>query len=225
MFLSGLRDPYCDIYRLTFRSDNHGPEEVDAVCRTLHEEAFAVWLNYNLEQQKTDLDLFLSTLNIDRRTVIDTWLNLESYRLFVPASAEFVARQLFFCEIRVLLSVVGNASLLLGSADPDPEASGSIGTAPVRTPLSACAVRCRDSISPLSAREQEVFTLLACGKTTKEIAATLFISAATVNQHRKHISKKLGIHSTCELVACAVARRSGVCRLLLRGSPFRLAAD
>ncbi len=42
------------------------------------------------------------------------------------------------------------------------------------------------------------------GKTSKQIASALNLSVFTVSNHRKHICKKLGLHSTAQLVAFAV---------------------
>jgi len=55
----------------------------------------------------------------------------------------------------------------------------------------------------LSPREQQVFALIGKGKTTKEIAAILSLSTATIGNHRKSICSKLDIHSTAELVSRA----------------------
>ncbi len=52
----------------------------------------------------------------------------------------------------------------------------------------------------LSPRQQQVFDLIGKGKTTKEIAAILNLSTATIGNHRKSICRKLDIHSTAELV-------------------------
>ena len=62
--------------------------------------------------------------------------------------------------------------------------------------------------SPLSAREREVLQLVAEGKTTKEVAAVLFISFKTVESHRQRIMAKLDIHETASLVRYAI--RSGL---------------
>ncbi|MBN1932957.1 MAG: response regulator transcription factor [Desulfobacterales bacterium] len=56
----------------------------------------------------------------------------------------------------------------------------------------------------LTPREQEIMRLLAEGYPTKEIADKLFISPKTVENHRANIMKKLGLHSTMELVRYAV---------------------
>ncbi len=60
---------------------------------------------------------------------------------------------------------------------------------------------------PLSPREREVLQLVAEGKTTKEIAATLGISFKTAESHRSRIMAKLDIHETAGLVRYAVRNR------------------
>ncbi len=60
----------------------------------------------------------------------------------------------------------------------------------------------------LTAREKQVLRLVGEGKTNREIAAALQISAWTVANHRKHICAKLGVHSTAGLVAWGAGTRS-----------------
>lgn len=55
-------------------------------------------------------------------------------------------------------------------------------------------------VEDLSAREREVFVLLARGYRTSEIGRELFISAHTVRKHAKLIFRKLGVHSQIELM-------------------------
>ena len=56
----------------------------------------------------------------------------------------------------------------------------------------------------LSAREREIVQLLAEGKSSKEVAATLDISVKTAETHRANIMRKLEMHSVSELVRYAV---------------------
>jgi DNA-binding NarL/FixJ family response regulator len=58
--------------------------------------------------------------------------------------------------------------------------------------------------SRLSSREREVVQLVAEGKTNKEIAVILSMSAKTAETHRSHIMSKLDLHSVAELVLYAV---------------------
>jgi len=65
----------------------------------------------------------------------------------------------------------------------------------------------RGSSSPiekLSDREFEVFKLIGDGKSTREIAAQLGISAKTVDVHRGHIKEKLELKDATSLVRHAV---------------------
>jgi len=58
----------------------------------------------------------------------------------------------------------------------------------------------------LTRRELEVLEKIGQGKTSRQIAETLNLSVFTVNNHRKHICKKIGLHSTAQLVAFAVTQ-------------------
>lgn len=55
----------------------------------------------------------------------------------------------------------------------------------------------------LTERESQLLQLLAQGKTTKEIATVLDLTCSTVSSHRKHLCRKMGVHSTAELIAHA----------------------
>lgn len=63
----------------------------------------------------------------------------------------------------------------------------------------------------LSAREREVLQMFAEGKTTKEIAAQLQVSAKTIESHRKQVMDKLNLHSIAELTKYAI--REGLTEL------------
>ncbi|WP_426061505.1 response regulator transcription factor [Hymenobacter sp. B1770] len=61
------------------------------------------------------------------------------------------------------------------------------------------------SFSTLTAREREVLRRLALGLSAPEIAAELFLSAATVETHRRNLRRKLGIRTSYELTEYARA--------------------
>jgi|SRR5208283_1566071 len=56
----------------------------------------------------------------------------------------------------------------------------------------------------LSTRELEVLQLIVNGKSNKDIATVLGLSANTVAVHRANIMQALGIHNTAELVVYAI---------------------
>ncbi len=59
---------------------------------------------------------------------------------------------------------------------------------------------------PLTPREREVLQLVAEGKTSKEVAGFLGISAKTVESHRARILKKLDAPNTAGIVRYAIRR-------------------
>ena len=64
-----------------------------------------------------------------------------------------------------------------------------------------------DNSNELSARECEILTAVAKGKTNKEIADEFNLSIHTVISHRKNISHKLGINSIASLTIYAVMNK------------------
>ncbi len=65
------------------------------------------------------------------------------------------------------------------------------------------AVSTDDPVAILSRRESEIFTLVVMGLSNESLAKRLSISIKTVETHRASINRKLGVHSTAELVRFA----------------------
>ncbi len=79
-----------------------------------------------------------------------------------------------------------------------------------RTELAATGetVRRRDpsTIDALTPQELQIALLLAAGRTTREAAATLFLSPKTIEYHLRHVYQKLDIHSREELARALETR-------------------
>lgn len=86
--------------------------------------------------------------------------------------------------------------------------SPAIAGAVVKQSLGRLGSKLRPQQAKLSKREREVLQLIAEGKSTKEIAARLYVSVKTVETHRKQIMDRLGIYSVAELTKYAI--REGV---------------
>lgn len=63
----------------------------------------------------------------------------------------------------------------------------------------------------ISGREREILQLVAEGRSSQEMAASLFVSVKTIETHRKQIMNKLNLHSIAELTKYAI--REGVTSL------------
>jgi len=64
----------------------------------------------------------------------------------------------------------------------------------------------KPTLDGLTAREQEVLSLLAEGAANDRIAESLVISPKTVERHRENIMHKLNLHSRSELVRYAIRK-------------------
>ena len=119
VYLSSLRDTNRDRY------EHHGfalmfsEEESDRTLRRSHALTFAQWLRCSLEQQKADLDLYLSGLDSDKKTVVEAWLRLTPYRHLVPGTVRKAERELYLSDLETLLTLLKNE---YGVSSPDPDA-------------------------------------------------------------------------------------------------------
>ncbi len=96
--------------------------------------------------------------------------------------------------VHAIRAVLANQSYL------SPEITGAVIDDVVRgAPVSDDAASLR-----LSNREREVLQLLAEGKSAREIAQSLHVSVKTIDTHRRHIMKKLNLHSVAELTKYAI---------------------
>ena len=59
-------------------------------------------------------------------------------------------------------------------------------------------------IDQLTSREREILTMIADGKSNKEIATALNLSVYTVESHRGSVMEKLNLHNTGDIVRFAI---------------------
>ena len=108
VYLSAVRDPNSGRYEHHGLALVHGDDEADRALRRSHIQTFSEWLCLNLEQQKTDLVLYLSALMDERRRVIETWLRLQPFRMMIPSSATKAETELYQSDFRILLGLLKN---------------------------------------------------------------------------------------------------------------------
>ena len=108
VYLSSLRAPNTGRYEHHGLAMMFGEAQADKALRKTHSDAFNEWLNYSLEQQKADLDLYLSAQQADKREVIENWAALMPYRYFLPASAREMERNLYIIDLEALLAMLKN---------------------------------------------------------------------------------------------------------------------
>jgi DNA-binding NarL/FixJ family response regulator len=102
-------------------------------------------------------------------------------------------------ELPVLLRAVMRGETYLSPAISKQVVDGYLGR-------SASPVTPGDGATPdvLTSRQREILQLVAEGKSTKEVAQMLDVSAKTVETHRGQIMERLGIHDLAGLVRYAI---------------------
>jgi len=118
-YLCSLRDANTGVYQHYGLSQIFGDQAANEALCTSHQQVFAEWLSFDLEQQKADLDLYLAGLEGNRRIIVETWLRLAPYRSLVPSSAREVERELYVRDLEILLELLRSE---YGVASPDPDA-------------------------------------------------------------------------------------------------------
>jgi DNA-binding NarL/FixJ family response regulator len=132
--------------------------------------------------------------NTDRRYIAEAFkAGVRGYILKVSSIVELV---------EAILSVAGNNGFL------DPKISDALLYEHGEDTSTSPSV---NGQKLLSEREKEVLRLMAEGKNNHEIAAALDIKAKTIESHRRHISRKLGMSNIAELTRYAI--REGISSL------------
>jgi hypothetical protein len=119
VYLTSLRNHNNGVYEHHGLAMVFGDDVANRALQEAHQNAFAEWLNYSLEQQKADLDLYLSSLSTNKRTIVETWLKLTPYQNLAPAAIMDMERELYVADLRALLDLLRNE---YGVASPTPAA-------------------------------------------------------------------------------------------------------
>jgi len=119
VYLASLRNSVTGKYEHHGLALVFGDDEARKALRKSHAKAFAEWLAFNLEQQKADLDLYLSPVAADKQSIVRNWLNIKTYKTFVPSSATTVEKRLYTADIEALIALLKNE---YGGGAPDREA-------------------------------------------------------------------------------------------------------
>jgi len=115
---------------------------------------------------------------------------------FRAGASGYVLKQSASDELRAAIdSVLANKRFLSKKIDPE-----------VREAVEHEWFRPEGYSSDLTGRQREILVLLAEGRTTRHIAQQLNISMKTVEFHKANITRKLGVHTTSDLIKFALAQ-------------------
>jgi len=139
-----------------------------------------------IRERDPKVRVIVLSMHSDRQFVI------EAFRAGVRA---YILKDVPFEDLRRVVRSVHDGNLELSPAITDI----------VITDLTHLASHDESSVySILSARERQVLQMIAEGRSTKEIAGDLHLSAKTIESHRKQVMTKLDIHTVAGLTRYAI---------------------
>jgi DNA-binding NarL/FixJ family response regulator len=115
---------------------------------------------------------------------------------FAAGASGYLLKESAFEEMVVALNAVANGQTYLSPTIAEVVVRNSV----ERWLPESAAPRHRK----ISSREREILQLVAEGKSSREIAASLYVSVKTIETHRKQIMNKLSLHSVAELTKYAI---------------------
>ena len=116
--------------------------------------------------------------------------------LSMPGRSGFVVKEAAPAELEIALRAAVNGRTFLS-----PQVSGP--------QLHAARKPAGNGADTLPRRQREILVALGAGRTTKQIAADLGISAKTVETHRARIMETLGCRNSTELLRMALRLHDG----------------
>jgi hypothetical protein len=114
VYVSSLRNPNNGRYEHHGLALIFGEEDANKALKKSHLQIFDEWLTFNLEQQVSDLALYLAALPDPRATVIENWIKLSPYRNLIPASVRGVERRLYIKDLTKVLEVLKSEGAAAG---------------------------------------------------------------------------------------------------------------
>ena len=146
-----------------------------------------------IHQDCPEVKVIVLSMRSDSRAVLEA---------FAAGASAYLLKEAAFEEVVVALKVVMQGKTYLSPA---------IAHLVVRNSVEHWSTSSGQMGRGISGREREILQLVAEGRSSKEMAASLYVSVKTIETHRKQIMDKLNLHSIAELTKYAI--REGVTSL------------
>jgi DNA-binding NarL/FixJ family response regulator len=146
-----------------------------------------------IQQDCPEVKVIVLSMRSDSRAVLEA---------FAAGASAYLLKEAAFEEVVVALKVVMQGKTYLSPA---------IAHLVVRNSVEHWSTSSGQMRRGISGREREILQLVAEGRSSKEMAASLYVSVKTIETHRKQIMDKLNLHSIAELTKYAI--REGVTSL------------
>lgn len=201
IYLEGLKTIFKPYEELLIMGEAYCQEEAKVFLQK--ETPDVILLDISLEEEMDGIGFahYLHQLYPDIVVVIlshykDVHFIVEALKAYVRA---YIAKDTKPVElVHAIFSVVGGKGIFFGDTLPYATLIKTFGSEDNLQ---------RGKPHELSVREIEIITLLADGKSSKEIAGVLHIDKNTVESYKDRIKNKLGVNTVVEMVAFSIRNK------------------
>lgn len=105
-YLASLRDPNTGQYHHYGFAQRFNEREANKTLKHSHLNVFSDWLCFSLEEQKSDLELYLEGCEGDKREIVANWLEWPPFMNWIPTQTRDAERDLFRTDLETVLEIV-----------------------------------------------------------------------------------------------------------------------
>jgi hypothetical protein len=106
VYLSSTRDYNTGEYQHEGLAQRFGAQAAQLALAQCHETAFQDLLNSNLSSLVAQLAAYIDSTGADREKVLNSWRQLQAYRVLIPGTCDDLSADLFITNIKIALEAL-----------------------------------------------------------------------------------------------------------------------
>jgi hypothetical protein len=106
VYLSSTRDYNTAEYQHEGLTQRFGAQAAQLALAQCHETAFQDLLNSNLSSLVAQLATYIDSTGADREKVLNSWRQLQAYRVLIPGTCDDLSADLFITNIKIALEAL-----------------------------------------------------------------------------------------------------------------------
>lgn len=108
VYLSSTRDYNTGEYQHEGLAQRYGVQASQRALAHCHEAAFQDLLDISLSDLVGQLAAYIDSTGADKDRVLNSWRNLQAYRVLIPGSCDALKADFFITNVKIALEVLGS---------------------------------------------------------------------------------------------------------------------
>jgi hypothetical protein len=110
VYLSSTRDYNTGEYQHEGLAQRFGGRAASLALEQCHESTFQELLHTSLSRLVAELALYIDSTGAQKERVLESWRQLQAYRVLIPRTCDSLSADFFITNIRIALEVLGSAA-------------------------------------------------------------------------------------------------------------------